>query len=290
VLQRRIVPLAIVVTLLLAVVAMAARGRPLGSGSRGNGGLPASFWDYTYTTIVILVVPLLLAGVLAALYFRPARKKRRPFWQSLLRTLTIYLLLVGLEVLLIHRLNLRHFLLHTPHSPSERGLPPSAQGLNGHQNSGHQHLRFQWDELAIVLTLLFILAVAVVIAMKRSPPDRGTPNAIAPEVLATALDESLDDLRNDADLRRAIIAAYSRMEVALAAAGIPRDPAEAPLEYLERALVSLHTSAEAVRRLTDLFEWARFSHHEPEPSMRDEAVDALIAVRDELRASELIPA
>jgi hypothetical protein len=42
-----------------------------------------------------------------------------------------------------------------------------------------------------------------------------------------------------------------------------------------------------VRRLTDLFEWARFSHHEPEPSMRDDAVDALVAVRDELRASDL---
>ena len=77
---------------------------------------------------------------------------------------------------------------------------------------------------------------------------------------------------------------------ALAAAGIPRHPAEAPLEYVERALLSLEMSAEAVRRLTELFEWARFSHHEPEPSMRDDAVDALIAVRDELRASELVPA
>jgi len=80
------------------------------------------------------------------------------------------------------------------------------------------------------------------------------------------------------------------METALAAAGLPRHPAEAPLEYVERALLTLHTSAGAVRRLTDLFKLARFSHHEPEPSMRDEAVDALIAVRDELRASELTAA
>jgi hypothetical protein len=80
------------------------------------------------------------------------------------------------------------------------------------------------------------------------------------------------------------------MERALAAAGIPRDPAETPLEYVERALLTLDASASAVRRLTDLFEWARFSHHEPEPFMRDEAVDALVAVRDELRASEPVPA
>ena len=77
---------------------------------------------------------------------------------------------------------------------------------------------------------------------------------------------------------------------ALAAAGIPRHHAEAPVEYMERALLSLDTSAPAVRRLTDLFEWARFSQHEPESAMRDEAIDALEAVRDELRASELVPA
>jgi hypothetical protein len=204
--------------------------------------------------------------------------------------MAIYLLLIGLEVLLIHHLNLRHLRLHRSQSPAESGQPGSVQGQHGHHASGRQHLRFQWDELAIVLSLLFVLAVAVGIALRRSRPDRGTTDAIAPEVLAAALDESLDDLRNDPDLRRAIIAAYSRMEAALAAAGIPRDPAEAPLEYVERALVSLDTSAASVRRLTDLFEWARFSHHEPEPSMRDDAVDALVAVRDELRATELIPA
>ena len=69
-------------------------------------------------------------------------------------------------------------------------------------------------------------------------------------------------------------------------------PAEAPFEYLERALTTLDTSAGSVRRLTALFEWAKFSHHEPDPAMRDEAVDALVAVRDELRApaEEQVPA
>jgi len=52
---------------------------------------------------------------------------------------------------------------------------------------------------------------------------------------------------------------------------------------VERALGDLETSAESVRRLTDLFEWAKFSQHEPEPEMRDDAMDALVAVRDELR-------
>jgi len=112
------------------------------------------------------------------------------------------------------------------------------------------------------------------------------------EAVSLALDESLDDLRADPDLRRAIIAAYARMEAAFARAGLPRRPAEAPFEYLERALEALQASAGSVRRLTALYEWARFSHHEPEPAMRDEAVAALVAVRDELRVprAEPVPA
>ncbi len=97
------------------------------------------------------------------------------------------------------------------------------------------------------------------------------------------LDESLDDLRNEPDLRKAIVAAYARMERALAFAGLPRNPSEAPFEYVERALVTLDASSASARRLTDLFEWAKFSQHEPSAGMRDEAIAALEAVRDELR-------
>jgi hypothetical protein len=285
VLPRRIVLLAVVVALLLAVVAIVAGGHPLGSGGGGHGGLPGSFWDYLYTTIVIVAVPLLLGGVVAAMLVRRRGKKPRPFWQSMLRVFVIYALLAVLEVLILPHL---HFHLHSPQQTGTGRHPPGQDQQVPHPD-GTRSLQFQWVELVVILSLLLVVAVAVVVAVKRSRPDPRRHD-IAPEVLAAALDESLDDLRNDPELRRAIIAAYARMETALAAAGIPRDPAEAPLEYLERALLSLHTSAEAVRRLTDLFEWARFSHHEPEPSMRDDAVDALVAVRDELRASELIPA
>src|SRR5206468_2554894 len=124
--------------------------------------------------------------------------------------------------------------------------------------------------------------VAVLLAgrrTKRSP----RPLRRREREVALALDESIDDLRNDPDLRRAIVAAYARMETALARAGLPRHPAEAPFEYVERALVSLDAGSESARRLTALFEWAKFSHHEPEPEMRDEAIEALLAVRDDLR-------
>jgi hypothetical protein len=283
---RRLVPLALAITLLLAVVAITAGGRPLSSSGGSHGALPGSFWDYLYTTVVILAVPLLICGAFAAMFIRKRRSKPRSFWQSMWRVLAVYAVLVAFELIVLPRL---HFHLHgtTEHQNGHFRTAGKGHNKNG---AGTRSLQFQWRELVVVLSLLFVAVVAAIVALKRSRRDEETALDSAPETLAAALDESLDDLRADPDLRRAIIAAYSRMERALAAAGIPRHPAEAPLEYVERALLTLDTSAAAVRKLTDLFEWARFSHHEPEPPMRDEAIDALVAVRDELRASELTPA
>jgi hypothetical protein len=42
-----------------------------------------------------------------------------------------------------------------------------------------------------------------------------------------------------------------------------------------------------LRRLTGLFEWAKFSAHDVDPKMRDEAIGALLEVRDELQANRL---
>jgi uncharacterized protein DUF4129 len=284
--RRRLLPLALLVTALLAVVAIAAGGRPLGKDSGGTGaGLPIAFWDFLFTTAVI-VGALLVVATLVALYLLQgeervsvARGKARE-----LRAVVILIVVAALVAFVA-----RHIHLNALHHHQKVTTPPvlGRPSIFGMPNGSGRHVQFQWEELVIVLVLLLLLGGAAGAARSRLGAGTRRPRRPPPETLAAALDESIDDLRNDADLRRAIIAAYARMETALAAAGIPRHPAEAPLEYVERALLSLDASASAVRRLTDLFEWARFSHHEPEPSMRDDAIDALVAVRDELRVTEL---
>ena len=72
------------------------------------------------------------------------------------------------------------------------------------------------------------------------------------------------------------------MERTFGVHGVPRRPFEAPLEYLERLLGVVEASAHSVRRLTQLFERARFSEHEVDLQMRDEAIEALVALREEL--------
>jgi hypothetical protein len=286
--RRRLVPLALVVTALLAVVAIAAHARPLGTGGGKGGGLPVSFWSYVFTTLLIFELLLFLFATGALFMFRQDRLLKQPRARRTYRAIAS--LLLAAVIITIVGPHLRQWLHpNLPTTKSASTLPSRSRGKNAKRlESPSRPVQFRWDEFGVFLALLLGLGVVAVANRKRL--GQGTRRRPAPEVLAAALDESLDDLRADPDLRRAIVAAYARMERALAAAGIPRRPAEAPLEYLERALLSLDTSADAVRRLTDLFEWARFSHHEPEPSMRDEAIDALVAVRDELRASELTPA
>ena len=106
------------------------------------------------------------------------------------------------------------------------------------------------------------------------------------ETIVAAFDLSLDDLRREPDARRAIIAAYARMETAFAVAGLPRLPSEAPHEFLVRSLGELDASSEAASRLADLFELAKFSRHAPTLTMRDDAISALLVVRDELTARQ----
>jgi Domain of unknown function (DUF4129) len=278
VIWRRLVPLALAVTGLIAIVAIAAHGRPLGSGGGTGSGLPPAFWDFLFTTFVILVVLMMIGGILAVRLLARERVEIASFNQRTARALAILFVVVIFVVFVARHVDLQHLFHRNGSSP---GTPTAPNGAgNRHHATSPRHVQFRWEELAVLLAALGVLALAT---RNRLAPRTRRP---APEVLAAALDESLDDLRADPDLRRAIVAAYARMETALAAAGVPRHHAETPLEYVERALLTLDTSASAVRRLTDLFEWARFSHHEPEPSMRDEAVDALIAVRDELRASE----
>ncbi|HXV03701.1 MAG TPA: DUF4129 domain-containing protein [Gaiellaceae bacterium] len=111
----------------------------------------------------------------------------------------------------------------------------------------------------------------------------------AREALAAILDDTLDDLRAEPDPRKAVIACYSKMERSLASYGLPRHPFEAPEEYLGRVLDELQSGSPAARRLTRLFERAKFSEHSIDTSMKDEAIDAVSELRSEL-TGELVEA
>ena len=281
---RRLIPLGLVVAVLLAAAGIASHGRPL-AGGRGTGPT-ARFFDYVATTLIILAIVFVAFAVWSVLTQRAEGGGRPRSRWNLVSALLMFGASTLVAVLLLHtgfisRLrNLEQNLNKQPHSRTAQKQPPAGRNV--------RNPRIRWDEIAVFLALVGgtgVLLYANRRARRAPRPWRFGRN----EEIAQALDESIDDLRNDPDLRRAIIAAYARMEQALARAGVARAPSEAPFEYMERALRSLDTSADAAQRLTGLFEWAKFSHHDPEPAMRDDAIAALVAVRDEL-AREPVPA
>jgi hypothetical protein len=147
-----------------------------------------------------------------------------------------------------------------------------------------------------VVGLVLAGIAAYVISERRARRGRHSGETLG-EQLAIVLDETLDDLRAEADPRRAIIAAYARLERVLAANGVPRRASETSDEYLPRILHDLALDARAVERLSALFTRAKFSHHDVDTAMKEEAIDALEQVRNELRlardqpeaAPELVP-
>jgi Domain of unknown function (DUF4129) len=102
------------------------------------------------------------------------------------------------------------------------------------------------------------------------------------EAVLEAVEQSLDDLHRERDVRRAIIACYARMERALDRAGNGRRPAEAPFEYLARVLQRITANGSAARVLTELFEHAKFGAETMDEREKDRAIGALELLRAEV--------
>jgi hypothetical protein len=274
---RRLLPIGIAVTALLVVAGIASHGRPLRPGL--GVGPSATFFDYVATTSLLVAILVVAVFLYAVRMERAGRKQPRSRMNivSLVLMIAASVLIAGAIANSKFEQRLRNAekkaqSTATPHAQSSD--PTNAKGTN------LRNARIRWDEIAIVLVLLG--GIGVYLYVTRDTRRRLRPLQRRRDAVSRALDDSIDDLRHDPNIRRAIVAAYARMERALAYAGVPRAPAEAPYEYLERSLVELDAGGDAARRLTDLFQRAKFSQHEPAESMRDEAIDALIAVRDDL--------
>ena len=284
---RRLLPIGIAVTALLVVAGIASHGRPLRPGL--GVGPSATFFDFVATTSLLVAILVLAVFLYAVRTERAGRKQPR----SRMNIVSLVLTIAASAILAIAIANSKFEKrlraaeqkaqsTATPHAPAADAPPATGKNL--------RNARIRWDEIAVVLVL--IAGIGVYLYMTRDARRGLRPLQRRRDAVSRALDDSIDDLRNDPNVRRAIVSAYARMETALAHAGVPRAPAEAPYEYLERSLVELDAGADAARRLTDLFQRAKFSHHEPAESMREEAIDALIAVRDDLSrpASEPVAA
>jgi hypothetical protein len=163
-------------------------------------------------------------------------------------------------------------------SQTERPAPEGDPG-----NGSVYEPEFAWIPVLVVVALAALGVTAYLVATRRRERV-GSHQRVAAEQVAETLGDDFDDLRAEPDPRRAVIAAYARLESALASSGLPRRPAETPEEYVVRILDALDVPRGPVRELTDLYERAKFSQHTVDERMRERAIAALVRIRDELRA------
>lgn len=157
---------------------------------------------------------------------------------------------------------------------------PAAQG------NGLQGPDTMWISLLIASLIAGIfLAWLFWPAPRRPRPRPRLATEEAKQPMAEAVDDTIDALRAIADPRQAIIAAYSAMEASLRRAGVRRKRSDTPVEFLARALSAVLGISIDAERLTYLFEFAKFSPHDVDESMRGDALSALLNIRAKLTAA-----
>jgi hypothetical protein len=266
---------------LLAVVALASGGHRAPSGRAGSG---PSHTALSYLFSAYLVLGVATAGFVVYLLLterdqKPVTRKRREIRQLV----SFLLLMIALLVFFGGKHNWLSRLHHKTHAAATTttGAKPTRKPRAAKPPPASTVPGWTWVPAFVALGLLASGVVAY-FTLRRKPP-APAPGETMAEALVDVLEDALEALRRERDPRRAIIAAYARMERLLAASGVPRHPHEAPFEYLGRVLLELDVSRSATFDLTELFERAKFSRHEIGPELRDEALDALATVRDELR-------
>lgn len=134
--------------------------------------------------------------------------------------------------------------------------------------------------LTAILLVLVVSSAAVVYILVT--PDRSKSKADRDEALARAIEAGIEDLENIADPRAAVIACYGGMLSFAEAAGFERDLSDTPSQALIRLFNAVRVDRAEARRLTELFERAKFSQHTIDDEMRREATAILGRIRETL--------
>ena len=271
--------LTVLLVVLLGMVAFSSR-----SGF-GNSNAPAVSNTYiSYAMSIFLIVFVLMIPVAIYSYFIRTKEiadlgGRAPNKQF--KRMMIGLVFVALIVYIRH-----YFATHGGFF-GHNGLFHISKPQNGHGKFGKgahaaPQPHFEYIVLWIALALGAVAAVVAFVQYKRQPPKPVKAPLTFEEQVAATLNEAIDDLEREPDPRRAVIAAYARMERSLGRHGLARRPSETAIEYLRRVLHELSSRSSSIEQLTSLFERAKFSRHEITPDMKQEAIYSLREIRESL--------
>src|SRR5690348_13936282 len=270
---------------LLAIVAMAARGgHPGTSGHVATRPVPNTVQDGFVTLLAVVYVAMIVAIVIAVFKYKDRWSDPGSNW---LKNFVLVLILMALATAF------GYYAMTHGHLREQAKKVEQAQARPGNKQQKLHHLpatpartaHFEWPLVVGIGGLVLLGGVWMYVRSRRRLAPLFEERGLEADMV-TAIETTIDDLRSEKDARRAVIAAYAAMERTLARHGLARHRSEAPLEYLANILRGLHVRESAVVSLTRLFEFAKFSGHEVGAVMKEEAIEALIAIRDDLQRGE----
>lgn len=274
---RWLLPLAAAVVL-LALVAVGSLRRPPGPDA-GTPRFPSALLQ----SLGLLAAVAALAALVVAVWTmlpgkaKVAHRRRNPLLVPMVLLGTVLLLALLRRLGWLERFGFaRQYQASTPTGPGAAGTGPQGQLAGGEPG---------WVAFTVVGLLLVSLAAAILVRGELARRRRAAM-AGSNQRLVELLEVTLTDLEAERDPRRAVIAAWIRMERGFAAAGLPRLAAEAPLEYVARVLEEANVRSASIERMAELFERAKFSQHPVDEGMRAAAIEAVTTIRAELDAEQ----
>ena len=244
--RRRLLPLGLAVAVLLALAGIASHGRPLAGGGAARGPT-ATFFDYVATTLVIFAF-VMLGVVVYALAGQKVRSGAPPRGRWHLVTTCSRSSRACARWLLVHSAS-----CNGSSSSSSSSRSASGPGRSRHARrsraatcatrtcAGTRSRSSRADRRhggrAFAGRRRSARRSRGGFGRRRRCRSRSTSRSTTCATTPTCGARSSPRTRG--------------WSARSAARGLPAPPAEAPFEYVERALPSLDTSAESVRRLTD---------------------------------------
>ena len=153
---------------------------------------------------------------------RQVKRKERKVWEF--RGLRLIVFLLGFFVLaLIFHAPLQRLRERFGFNPPAKKPGGGPGTITGPHTSQVRQIEFRWAPLiATGIIALIVLAIFVTSVRRRRALDALNAKRTIEEALAQVMDDALDDIRSERDPRKAIIAAYARMERLLAGFGRAR--------------------------------------------------------------------
>ncbi|MDX6474993.1 MAG: hypothetical protein QOH95_504 [Gaiellaceae bacterium] len=282
--STRLALVAFGVLALLAVVAFASRS---GLGHQSQAKPSPGYLNYAFTAFLIVFVLAIPVAIYSfVIQAREGGIGKKGYRQRTIESIGMVLIFSCLAVVVLYLKRHHHHLFNIDPRALKNGKKLFQNNRQGHRASVEP--RFEWTVLWIAVAGLLVAGGWFYYTWRTRKKRTAVPldrERTVAEDFAASIGDAIDDLEAEPDARLAVIAAYARMEAVLARNGLRRRPSETPVEYLRRILLGLTARGEPVSRLTSLFEQAKFSRHDIDVSMKQDAIGALREIRADLQGA-----